>query len=112
MIEKCVEATKLLPDDKFNSLPDKTLLAENVEDLFLFDKSIISNEKKLEYLKEVEDAALSNELISQTNGSSFKQSKSNFTIANSDGLLSGYKKSEFSSFTDLVAKKKRFGNGT
>ena len=33
MIEKCIEATKLLPDDKFNSLPDKKLLAKNIEDL-------------------------------------------------------------------------------
>jgi len=109
MIEKCIEATKLLPDDKFNSLPDKKLLAKNIEDLFLFDKTTISNEKKLEYLKEVEDTALSNKLIYQTNGSSFNQSKSNFIIANSDGLLSGYKKSEFSSFTDLVAKKNGSG---
>ena len=105
MIEKCVEVTKLLPEDKFNSLPNKKLLAKNIEDLFLFDETEISNEKKLEYLKEVEDAALSNKFISQTNGSSFNQSKSNFIVANSDGLLSGYKKSEFSSFTDLIAKK-------
>ena len=109
MIEKCVESTKLLPDNKFNSLPNKKLLAKNFEDLLLFDATTISNEKKLEYLKEVEDAALSNKLISQTNGSSFKQSKSNFIVANSDGLLSGYKKSEFSSFTDLVAKKNGSG---
>ena len=40
MIEKCIEATKLLPDDKFNSLPDKRLLAKNTEDLLLFDESI------------------------------------------------------------------------
>jgi len=109
MIEKCIESTKFLPDNKFNSLPDKKLLAKNFEDLLLFDESTISNEKKLEYLKEVENTALSNKLISQTNGSSFKQSKSNFIIANSDGLLSGYKKSEFSSFTDLVAKKNGSG---
>jgi len=109
MIEKCIESTKLLPDDKFNSLPNKKLLAKDVEDLLLFDDTTISNEKKLEYLKEVEDAALGNRFISQTNGSSFNQSKSNFIIANSDGLLSGYKKSEFSSFTDLVAKKNGSG---
>ena len=30
MIEKCIESTKLLPDDKFNSLPDKKLLAKNI----------------------------------------------------------------------------------
>ena len=109
MIKKCTEATKLLPDDKFNSLPNKKLLAKHTEDLLLFDKTTITNEKKLEYLKEVEDFALSNKFISQTNGSSFNQSKSNFIIANSDGLLSGYKKSEFSVFTDLVAKKNGSG---
>ena len=93
MIEKCIESTKLLPDDKFNSLPNKKLLTKDVEDLLLFDDATISNEKKLEYLKEVENAALGNRFISQTNGSSFNQSKSNFIIANSDGLLSWYKKS-------------------
>ena len=109
MIKKCTEATKLLPDDKFNSLPDKKLLAKNIEDLLLYDDSTISNEKKFEYLKEVEDSALNNKFILQTNGSSFNQSKSNFIIANSDGLLCGYKKSEFSAFTDLVAKKNGSG---
>ena len=109
MIEKCIESTKILPDDKFNSLPNKKLLTKNAKDLLLFDDTTISNEEKLKYLKEVEDAALSNRFISQTNGSSFNQSKSNFIIANSDGLLSGYKKSEFSSFTDLVAKKNGSG---
>jgi PmbA protein len=109
MIEKCIESTKLLPDDEFNSLPNKKLLTKDVEDLLLYDDTTISNEKKLEYLKEVESAALGNRFISQTNGSSFNQTKSNFIIANSDGLLSGYKKSEFSSFTDLVAKKNGSG---
>ena len=109
MIEKCVEATKFLPDDKFNSLPNKNLLTKNAKDLLLFDESTISNEKKLKYLKEVEDSALSNKFIIKTNGSSFNQSKINFIIANSDGLLSGYKKSEFSAFSDLVAKKNSSG---
>jgi PmbA protein len=109
MIEKCVEATKFLPDDKFNSLPNKNLLTKNTKDLLLFDESTISNEKKLKYLKEVEDSALSNKFIIKTNGSSFNQSKINFIIANSDGLLSGYKKSEFSAFSDLVARKNSSG---
>ena len=95
MIEKCVEATKLLPNDKFNSLPDKKLLAKNIKDLLLFDESSITNEKKLDYLKEVEDVALSNKLIIQTNGSSFNQSKSDFIVANSDGLLSALKNLSF-----------------
>ena len=38
MIEKCIESTKILPDDKFNSLPNKKLLTKDVEDLLLFDE--------------------------------------------------------------------------
>lgn len=105
LIEKCVEATKILPSDKYNTLPDKDLLAKDFKDLFLFDATEIDNQKKLEYLKEVEDAALSNKFISKTNQSSFNQSKSNFILANSLGFSAGYKQSRFSSFTDLVAKK-------
>ena len=32
LIEKCVETTKNTPEDEFNSLPDKDLLAKEVKD--------------------------------------------------------------------------------
>ena len=36
LIEKCYETTKITPEDEFNSLPDKELLAKNIKDLNLF----------------------------------------------------------------------------
>ena len=45
LIEKCVETTKNTPEDEFNSLPDKDLLAKEVKDLDLFDETNIKNEK-------------------------------------------------------------------
>ena len=33
LIEKCFETTKITPEDEFNSLPDKELLAKNIKDL-------------------------------------------------------------------------------
>ena len=51
MIEKCVELTKLLPEDKNNLLPDKHLLATDSPDLSQFDDTEINNQKKIEYLK-------------------------------------------------------------
>ena len=33
LIEKCFETTKITPEDEFNSLPDKDLLAINIKDL-------------------------------------------------------------------------------
>jgi PmbA protein len=109
MIKKCVDITKLLPEDKYNVLPDKNLLAKGGHDLLQFDDIEINNQKKIEYLKHAEDSALSNKFIIKTNGSSFTQSKNNFILANSLGFSSGFKRSEFSSYTDLVAKKNESG---
>ena len=51
LIEKCIETTKNTPEDEFNSLPDKDLLAKEVKDLDLYDDTHIKNENKIEYLK-------------------------------------------------------------
>ena len=72
LIEKCFETTKITPEDEFNSLPDKELLAKNIKDLNLYDQSHIENDKKIDYLKELEDAASDNKKIINTE-SSFTQ---------------------------------------
>ena len=41
LIEKCVETTKNTPEDEFNSLPDKNLLANELQDLELYDDTHI-----------------------------------------------------------------------
>ena len=110
MLEKVIEATKITPEDQFNELPDKELLIKDYEDLIIFDETEIDNQEKIEYLKEAEEEALSNEGIIKTNGSSFSQSKTNFILQNSLGLSAGYKQSSFSYYTDLLAKKN--GSGT
>ena len=46
LIEKCIETTKNTPEDEFNSLPDKDLVAREVKDLNLYDNSHIKNEDK------------------------------------------------------------------
>ena len=51
LIEKCYETTKITPEDEFNSLPDKNLLAESLKDLNIYDKTHIENDKKIHYLK-------------------------------------------------------------
>ena len=63
LIEKCVEATKNTPEDEFNSLPDKDLLAREVKDLDLYDDSHIANDQKIDYLKKLEAAASNLSLI-------------------------------------------------
>ena len=103
LIERCIETTKITPEDEFNSLPDKELLAREINDLNLYDDSHIENEKKIDYLKEVENSAFeSKEIINTETG--FSENKSNFILANSDGFLNGYKSSSFSASCVAVAK--------
>ncbi|WP_435096316.1 TldD/PmbA family protein [Candidatus Pelagibacter bacterium nBUS_27] len=103
LIEKCYETTKMTPEDEFNSLPEKDLLAKNIKDLDLYDQSHIENDKKIDYLRELEETALIDEKIINTE-SGFTENKSNFILANSDGFCNGYKSSSFSASCVTVAK--------
>ncbi|MDC1033170.1 metallopeptidase TldD-related protein [Candidatus Pelagibacter sp.] len=103
LIEKCYETTKMTPEDEFNSLPDKDLLARDTKDLNLYDDSHLENDKKIDYLKELEETASINKKIINTE-SGFTEYKSNFILANSDGFCNGYKSSSFSASCVTVAK--------
>ena len=103
LVERCIETTKITPEDEFNSLPDEELLAKKINDLNLYDDDHIENDEKIEYLKEVEDAAFKKKEIINTE-TGFSESKSNFILANSDGFLNGYKSSSFSASCVAVAK--------
>ncbi|MDC0060892.1 metallopeptidase TldD-related protein [Candidatus Pelagibacter sp.] len=103
LIEKCIETTKNTPEDEFNSLPDKNLLAKEVKDLNLYDDTHIENENKVEYLTRLEASASKDKKIVNTE-SSFVEDKSNFILANSDGFCKGYKTSSFVASSVAVAK--------
>ena len=103
LIERCIETTKITPEDEYNSLPDKDLLVTKVNDLNLYDDDHIENDEKIEYLKEVEESAFEKKEIINTE-TSFSESKSNFILASSDGFLNGYKSSSFSASCVAVAK--------
>ena len=103
LIEKCIETTKNTPEDEFNSLPDKDLLAQEARDLNIYDETHIENDNKIEYLNKLEASASNNKKIVNTE-SSFTEDKSNFILANSDGFCDGYKSSSFSASSVAVAK--------
>ena len=103
LIEKCIETTKNTPEDEFNALPDKELLAKEIKDLDLYDDTHFENDKKIEYLKELEEVASNNKKIVNTE-SSFSENKSNFILASSLGFCNGYKTSSFTASSVSVAK--------
>ena len=103
LISKCFETTKITPEDEFNSLPDKDLLAGEIKNLNLYDESHLENDKKIDYLRELEEAASIDKKIVNTE-SGFTENKSNFILANSDGFCNGYRSSSFSASCVTVAK--------
>ena len=103
LIEKCIETTKITPEDKFNSLPDQDLLAKEIKELDLYDETHLDNDKKIDYLRELEDTASKDEKIINTE-SSFSENRGNFILANSDGFCNGYKSSSFTASCVTVAK--------
>jgi len=103
LIEKCIETTKNTPEDEFNSLPDKDLLAKEVKELNLYDDTHIENNDKIKYLSRLENSASSDKKIVNTE-SSFTEDKSNFILANSDGFCKGFKTSSFVASSVTVAK--------
>ena len=103
LIEKCFEITKITPEDEFNSLPDRNLLSKQISNLNLNDETRFENDKKINYLKDLEDSASAENQIVNTE-SSFTENKSNFILANSDGFCDGYKTSSFTASCVTVAK--------
>jgi PmbA protein len=103
LIEKCIDTTKNTPEDEFNALPDKDLLAKEVKELNLYDDTHIENENKIEYLSRLEASASNDKKIVNTE-SSFTEDKSNFILANSDGFCKGFKTSSFVASSVAVAK--------
>ena len=103
LIEKCIETSKNTPEDEFNALPDKDLLAKEVKELNLYDDTHIENNDKIEYLSKLEASASKNKKIINTE-SSFTEDKSNFILANTDGFRKGFKTSSFVASSVAVAK--------
>ena len=103
IIEKCIETTKNTPEDEFNALPDKDLLAKEVKELNLYDDTHIENNDKIEYLSKLEASASKNKKIINTE-SSFTEDKSNFILANTDGFRKGFKTSSFIASSVAVTK--------
>ena len=103
LIEKCIETTKNTPEDEFNALPDKDLLAREIKELNLYDDTHIENDDKIKYLSALENSSYIDKKIINTE-SSFTEDKSNFILANSDGFCKGFKTSSFVASSVAVAK--------
>ena len=104
LVTRCIDSTKVTPEDEYNSLPDQELHFKGEKNLELYDITHLSNDEKINFIKEAEEVAFSHDKIVNTNGSGFSETKSNFILANSNGFSDGYKTSQFTAYCEVVSK--------
>ena len=104
LIERCIEMTKITPEDPYVSIPDKNNLAKESVVLNLYDENYIAIKNKINFLKEIEEEAFKNNKITNSNGCTFSEGRSNFVLANSHGFSMGYQTSIFSAGCAVVAE--------
>ena len=104
LVTRCIDSTKVTPEDEYNSLPDQELHFKGEKNLELYDNTHLSNDEKINFIKDAEEVAFSHEKIVNTNGSGFSETKSNFILANSNGFSDGYKTSQFTAYCEVVSK--------
>ena len=104
LVTRCIDSTKVTPEDEYNSLPDQELHFKGEKNLELYDNTHLSNDEKINFIKEAEEVAFSHEKIVNTNGSGFSETKSNFILANSNGFSDGYRTSQFTAYCEVVSK--------
>ena len=104
LIERCIDCTKISPEDKNIGLPNKEDLENKIYDLDLYEEKNLSSDFKKNYLQEMEDQMFTNSKVKNSNGSSFSENKSNFILANSKGFCNGYKSSVIYVFCEALAE--------
>ena len=52
LVKRCIESTKVTPEDEYNSLPDQELHFKGEKNLELYDETHLSNDKKISFIKE------------------------------------------------------------
>lgn len=107
LAQRAVAMAKVSPEDPYQGLVDKALLADGVVDLDLFDPTELTAEQLREAALEMEEAALAIKGVSNSGGSSAGAGLGGMVLATSDGFVGHYAATRFSRSVSAVA-----GEGT
>lgn len=107
LARETMEIVKISNADQHNGLAPKELLGEYKGKLLMYDESIekLSPEKKIEITKAAEEAGLKyDKRITNGRGTSWNDSRTQVTLANSDGFVGQYKTTGASFSVSLLAE--------
>lgn len=107
LVSDTLDIVKVSNADPYNGLAPKEHLGVYGGRLDLYDESLarMSPEKKIELARETEDAGLKfDKRITNTEGASWSDTTSQYTLANSDGFAGQYRTTVASLYTSLLAE--------
>ncbi len=107
LAQRAVAMAKVSPEDPYQGLVDKALLADGAIDLDLFDPTELTAEQLREAALEMEEASLAIKGVSNSGGSSAGAGLGGMVLATSDGFVGHYAATRFSRSVSAVA-----GEGT
>ncbi|MBL28569.1 MAG: modulator protein [Rhodospirillaceae bacterium] len=107
LVERAVAMARAVPEDAYCGLAERQMLATEVPDLDLCDPHEPTVERLTELAAAAEDAAMSVEGITNSEGGTASWSRNRVTLANTDGFGGSYPTSQFGISASVVA-----GSGT
>ena len=107
LVRETLEIVKVSNADKYNGLAPKEFLGAYDGKLMMFDETLAAMvpEKKIAFAREAEEIAMKcDKRITNSNSSSWSDSRSQVTMANSDGFVGQYKTTGISNTIGMVAE--------
>jgi len=103
-ILKAIEFARLASPDEYNVLTDDKTVSE-VTGLYDKDMSAIPVDSKIKMAIELEKAALKDQRITKSSGSSYREKEMEIYIVNSNGIMKNYKTTSCSLGVSVVSEK-------
>jgi PmbA protein len=107
LAERAVAMARVSPEDPYQGLADKALLADGPVDLDLLDQTVVSPDRLREDALAMEEAALAIPGVTNSSGAGAGAGLGGMVLATSDGFLGTYVGSSFSRSVSVLA-----GEGT
>jgi PmbA protein len=105
IVERAIAMAKVTPTNPHLFIATKEQICSEIKELNIYDATETSAETLLDTAKEIEDAALENKDITNSDGASASASKNKLYFATSNGFCHSYQTSMNSSVVSVIAGK-------
>lgn len=103
VVDRALAMARNMPEDEYCGLANPDLLAKDIPELDLFDKTTLTPDDLVAIAKEAEDAALGVTGVTNTEGGGAATGRASIALATSGGFRGSYTSSSFSVSASVIA---------